>query len=82
MHAWIHVCALDSFTENEMEGDTYSENVDLDSLLESTGVQQSTGIAPSAARQSPSLTLNRNDNERTMRYLYYQIITLERWQEV
>lgn len=61
-----------------MRGDTYSENVDLDSLLKSTGVQRSTGIAPSAARQSPSLTLNRNDNERTMRYLYYQIITLER----
>lgn len=61
-----------------MRGDTYSENVDLDSLLKSTGVQRSTGIAPSAARQSPSLTLNKNDNERTMRYLYYQIITLER----
>lgn len=82
MHAWIHVCALASFTENEIEGDTYSENVDLDLLLESTGVQQSTGIAPSAARQSPSLTLNRNDTEKTKRYLYYQTTTSERWQEV
>lgn len=39
MHAWIHVCVSASFTENEMKGDTYSENVNLDLLLESTSVQ-------------------------------------------
>lgn len=39
MHAWIHVCTSASFTENEMKGDTYLENVNLDLLLESTSVQ-------------------------------------------
>lgn len=81
MHAWIHVCALASFTENEMKGDTYSENVDLDLLLESTGVAHTMGTAPSAARQNPSLTLNRNNGERTKYHLYYHAITSERWQK-
>lgn len=39
MPAWTHVCASASFTENEIEGDAYSENVELDLLLKSTGVQ-------------------------------------------
>lgn len=81
VHASI-TCALFSFTENETEGDIYCENVDWDLLLERTGVQKSTGTAPSVARQNPSQVLNRNNRGRTRYCLHYLTVTSEWWQEM